>query len=154
MSVFGGWVGTSAICICALSIYIYLYVKYCVVVIKASMPVVCGVKGVGGYICHRYMWIVYIYICKACMLAWFFWGEGYIWELIWVLHIISWLFQMGSHWLHGAAKMSPHLTGSFIWGVSESLSGYFILYLDCFKWALINYIDHRRCGTGTFKWGF
>ena len=90
---------------------------------------------------------------------------GYIWQLIWTLHLKIW-----THFLISGLGLSVH----FIWavhlkiwvsvctssetgggGISESLSGYFILQVDlvvhfiwkldlipvCFEWALIDIID-------------
>ena len=120
--------GTSAICICALSIYIYLYVKYCVVVIKASMPVVCGVKGVGGTsaigICEL---SIYTSARHVCWLDFFGGGEVYLRAYLGT----SYYKLTVSNGLSLTTWSSKDVTSSdwqfHMGGISESLSGYFIL---------------------------
>ena len=77
---------------------------------------------------------------------------------------MSWLFRMGSHWLHWKAKSSlwalAVLNGGYIirftwchtnislylpisWGVTLTFP-YIFLFVDCFKWALIDCIEKWR----------
>ena len=72
----------------------------------------------GGSIC---LWCPYLYICT---------GISYIVRFTWChtdisLYLpISWLFQMGSHWLHWKAKSS-------LWALAVSNGGYIIRFTWC-----------------------
>ena len=67
------------------------------------------------------LWCLYLYICT---------GISYIVRFTWChtdisLYLpISWLFQMGSHWLHWKAKSS-------LWALTVSNGGYIVRFTWC-----------------------
>ena len=88
---------------------------------------------------------------------------GYIWQLIWVLHLTNWprcalhlktwpnsaVFQMGSHWWHRSAKTSSPVTGSFMRGYVWELI--WVLHLKIWTHLPFYALLHRRSFHITYE---
>ena len=72
------------------------------------------------------LWYLYVYICTG----------------IFLYFLISWLFQMGSHWPHWTAKRS--LSALAVSNGGGRTSPVSFSSNDCFKWVLIDGMDTHR----------
>ena len=111
----------------------------------------------GGSIC---LWLSLTTLnSEEFTLLWQFLGGGIIW--LWYLYVyictgislyfvISWLFQMGSHWWHWTVKSSlcalAVSKGGSVTGFTQVKLEfpYIFLSVDCFEWTLIDNIEQRR----------
>ena len=129
----------------------------------------------GGSIC---LWCLYLYICTGISLyflieqwrdhsvLWQWWQGGpsafsiYMFSLctgISLYFLISWLFRMGSHWLHCKAK-------SLLWALAVSNGGYILRFTWCHTDISLYLTVSNGCSltalksedftlsSGSFKW--